>query len=87
MIVETTVYTCRRCESSHLVKNGHNACGNPQYLCKDCGHRAVLVPKVRYPEAQKSLILDAYYERPGMRGIERIFGVSRQTLASWLKKG
>ena len=28
----------------------------------------------------------AYFERPSMRGISRIFGVSRNTLSKWLKK-
>jgi transposase-like protein len=48
---------------------------------------AVLKPKVAYSEERKAEILNAYQERPSRRGIERIFGVSRQTLASWLKKG
>jgi transposase-like protein len=48
---------------------------------------AVLEPKVAYSEERKSEILKAYEERPSMRGIERIFGVTRQTLSSWLKKG
>ena len=87
MITETTVHTCRRCEGTNLVKNGHNACGSAQYLCKDCGHRAVLKPKVRYPEERKAEILKAYQERPSMRGIQRVFGVSRPVLARWLKKG
>jgi hypothetical protein len=31
-------------------------------------------------------MIAAYYERPSMRGIERIFGVGRHTLAAWLEK-
>jgi transposase-like protein len=87
MIVETTIHNCRRCQSSNIVKNGRNACGNPQYKCKDCGVSAVLKPKVAYSEERKAEILNAYQERPSRRGIERIFGMSRQTLARWLKKG
>jgi len=87
MIVETTVHTCRGCESTNIVRNGRNAYGNPQYKCKQCGMSAVLQPKVAYSEERKAEILAAYQERPSMRGIQRIFGVSRQTLASWLKKG
>ncbi len=86
MIQETITYHCRACGSSHIVKNGHNAQGQQQYWCKDCGKRAVLQPKPRYTEADKEQIIAAYYERPSMRGIERIFGVSRHTLADWLKK-
>ena len=46
----------------------------------------MLNPTVRYTEAEKERIINAYYERPSMRGIERVFGVARQTLAAWLKK-
>ena len=78
---------CRKCRSERVVKNGHNRSGSQQYLCKACGGRGVLEPKERYTEERKRQILAAYRERPSMRAIERIFGVSRQTLASWLKKG
>lgn len=86
MIQETITYQCRACQSTNIVKNGHNAQGQQQYWCKACNKRAVLVLKVRYTEAQKEQIMAAYYERSSMRGIERIFGVSRHTLANWLKK-
>ena len=86
MIQETITYTCPHCTSRNLVKNGHNVKGKQQYHCKDCGKRGVLKPGVRYTEEQKEQILQAYYERPSLRGIERIFGVARQTVAAWLKK-
>ena len=44
------------------------------------------MPPGGYSDEQKELILRAYAERPSMRGITRIFGVSRPTLISWLKK-
>jgi len=87
MITNTVAYQCRHCGSQNIVKNGHNRSGSQQYWCKDCGKRCVLEPKQSYTEAQKEQILAAYHERPSMRGIQRIFGVSPQTLASWLKKG
>ncbi|MDR3572106.1 MAG: IS1 family transposase [Candidatus Pacebacteria bacterium] len=87
MIADTIIHTCRRCGSSNIVRNGHNACGNRQYRCNDCSHRAVLMPKIAYSEERRKEILDAYRERSSMRGIQRIFGVSRQTLARWLKGG
>jgi transposase-like protein len=37
-----------------------------------------------YGAERKQDILRAYQERPSMRGIERIYGVARQTLARWL---
>jgi len=86
MIQETITYRCRRCGSPHIVRNGHNRCGNPQYHCKDCGAYRVLQPKVRYSEEEKEKILKVYRERASMRAIQRLFGVSRPTLARWLKK-
>ena len=86
MVTETIIHVCRSCSSSNIVKNGHNASGSQQIWCKDCGKRGVLKPKRGYTEAQKEQIIAAYYERPSMRGIERIFGVSRHTLSAWLQK-
>ncbi len=31
MITESKVYTCRKCQSNDLVKNGTNASGSSQY--------------------------------------------------------
>ena len=86
MIAKLVIYTCRACGSQNIVKNGHNASGSQQYWCKDCGKRGVFEPKRGYTEEQKEQILAAYNERSSMRGIQRTFGVSRPTLASWLKK-
>ena len=86
MIAKLVVYKCRNCESQNIVKNGHNASGSQQYVCRDCGKRGVLEPKRGYSEAQREQILSAYQERSSMRGVQRTFGVSRPTLASWLKK-
>ena len=37
-------------------------------------------------EAEKEQILAAYEERSSLRGLERVFGVSRKTVSAWLKK-
>ena len=86
MVTETVIHKCRGCGSSNIVKNGHNASGSQQFWCKDWGKRGVLKPRRGYTEEQKEQIIAAYYERSSMRGIERIFGVSRHTLAAWLEK-
>ena len=86
MIVEEKIYTCRRCGSSNLIKNGKNRYDNQQFLCKDCKKSGVLNPKNTYTEAEKEHVLSAYRERPSMRGISRIYGISRGTLANWLQK-
>jgi hypothetical protein len=46
------------------------------------GKHCVLVSKHGYSEAKKEEILAAYHKRPSIRGIQRIFGISPQTLAS-----
>jgi len=80
------IYSCRDCGSQNIVKNGFNRCRSQQYRCKDCGASKVLNPKVKYTEEKKEEIMRAYQERASQRGIARTFGVSRQTLANWLKK-
>ncbi|BCM90969.1 hypothetical protein IAD21_02832 [Abditibacteriota bacterium] len=52
-----------------------------------CGRRSRESPQGQgYAETFKEQILAAYDERMSQRGIERAFGVSRQTLSTWLKK-
>jgi transposase-like protein len=86
MIRITAIFHCAHCQSTNIIKNGHDPKGKQQYRCKNCHRGGVLNPSVRYTDAEKERIINAYYERPSMRGIERIFGVARQTLAEWLKK-
>jgi transposase-like protein len=86
MIKETITHRCLACQSTDLIKNGHSKNGKQQYICKSCGRRGVVNPEPRHTETEKAQILAAYFERPSMRGICRIFNVSRPTLAKWLKK-
>ena len=84
--MNTLAAQCRKCGSRHIVANGHNRSGSQQYLCKDCRASGVLTPKIRYSPERREEILRAYQERPSLHGISRIFGISRQTVAAWLKK-
>jgi len=86
MIEETTKYSCRSCGSEDIIRNGHNKCGSPQYLCKACGVCRVLTPKVKYTPEQKATILRSYRERISLRGLQRVFGVWRSTVLRWLKE-
>lgn len=86
MIQETITYTCNSCGSVNIIKNGTNKCGNPQYHCKDCGVYRVLKPKYGYRSETKEQILHAYRERMSLRGVERVFQVSRQTVMGWLEE-
>ena len=82
----TKNYTCRKCNSKDIIKNGNTSYGSQQYRCKACGAGGVLELKVKYTQEDKERILRAYQERSSMRGIARTFGVHRNTLTSWLKK-
>jgi len=56
-IIEATVYTCRKCQSEDLVKNGPNASGSSQYHCKACGAYGVLERKERATEEKKEFVI------------------------------
>ena len=86
MIEETITYSCRSCGSEDIIRNGHNKCGSPQYLCKACGACRVLTPKVRYTAKEKATVLKAYRERMSLRGLQRVFGPWRSTVLRWLKQ-
>jgi len=79
--------TCPHCGSIDLVSNGHDKKnGKQKYHCNGCDKYGTLDAAPRYSEERKEEILKAYFERPSMRGIERVFGVARQTVSAWLKQ-
>ena len=83
----TVTLLCPYCESDDLVRNGHASNGKQRYFCKECKRHSRENPSPRgYSEERKEEILRAYQERSSLRGIERTFGVSRYTVAEWLKK-
>ena len=82
----TNTVSCRDCNSTNIVKCGYNRNGNKRYKCKDCGKSKVITLKPIYTEERKNEILKAYLERPSLRGLSRIYGVSVTTLLVWLKK-
>jgi insertion element IS1 protein InsB len=86
MIKKTVVFHCPKCASTNVVKNGKNSAGNQQFLCKDCGKSAVMYPQHQRSKAEKEQILSAYRERPSMRGIARLYHISRNTLKNMLQK-
>jgi insertion element IS1 protein InsB len=86
MIEEYITYTCSRCGSPNIVRNGHNKCGNPQYQCKDCKAHRVLKPKQLHPLRTRQQVLRAYRERMSLRGVERVFDVCLQTVMTWLQE-
>ena len=86
MIKETNICQCARCESRNISKNGRSKTGKQKYHCHECGAYGTLNPTVAYTAARKAEILKAYHERSSLRGLERTFGVVRQTVAKWLRQ-
>jgi len=83
----TIQLTCRHCGSENIVRNGLTTNGKQRFLCKDCGKRSRENPQPNgYTEEKRREILCAYHERSSLRGLTRTFGVSRNTVSSWLKK-
>ena len=78
---------CYHCGSERVVTSGPRRNGKQRFLCRACGRTLRENPQPQlYSEARKAEILRAYQERSSLRGLERTFGVSRQTVSSWLKK-
>lgn len=82
----TKTIKCRHCGSENIVKFGFAPNGKQRYRCHDCGRQSRDNPTVKYTEEQKEVILRAYQERSSLRGLRRTFGVSPNTVLSWLKK-
>ena len=86
MIVSVKIECCTQCGSTDIVKNGTTPKGKQKFHCHTCGAWRTLDPWVPYTPARTEEILRAYQERASMRGVGRIFGTARQTLARWLKE-
>src|SRR5215469_5501457 len=84
----TITARCPHCGSDALVRNGRAPNGKQKYLCRACQRqsRENATPHA-YPEERREEILRAYEERSSLRGLERTFGVSRNTVITWIKKG
>jgi insertion element IS1 protein InsB len=86
MILTIKVHRCPKCGSVNIVRNGHDYKGSQKYYCNDCKSWGTLDARPRYSAAEKTRIVLTYLERASMRGIERIFGVARRTLARWIEQ-
>jgi transposase len=83
-----TVLACRYCgHSEALIRHGRNRGGNPRLRCRACNKTFCLNPgTTAHSEEFKQQVLAACHERSSMRGVCRIFKISRNTLAAWLEK-
>ncbi len=78
---------CRHCGSENLVRNGRSANGKQRYICRSCKRQSRESPQPNgYTPERREEILRAYQERSSLRGLERTFGISRNTVTAWLQK-
>ena len=76
---------CPKCGSEKHTKNGIIK-GRQRYKCKQCRYNYTVIQKTnKITEATQKLVLKAYLEGIGFRGIGRIFGISRTSALSIVK--
>ena len=77
---------CPRCGSENNCKNGLNK-GNQRYLCKDCKYTySTSKYRKNYSDAEKKEALRYHNEGNGFRRIERLLGMSHNSVINWVKK-
>jgi transposase-like protein len=77
---------CKKCQSTHVVKNGRTPAGQQKYHCRDCGVYTVTDDRARERAAQRELVEKLHRERVSQRGIARVTGVTRPTIIRWLRE-
>lgn len=87
MVEQVQRVACRHCASEDVVRDGRTRNNKQLYLCRNCRRTSRDSPQAPgYSEEDKERILRAYQERSSLRGLQRTFGVSRNTVSAWLKK-
>lgn len=83
----THTLRCSRCESTDVIRHGKDRQGVQRYRCHACRYTFRADPKPQgYTDEDKQRILAAYRERMSLRGLTRVFGVSRTTVSTWLRE-
>jgi insertion element IS1 protein InsB len=85
MIRTIITQACPRCGSTNLVKNGHDYKGSQKFRCNACGRYGTLEAQSGYGSTIRHCIEQAVTERLSLRGVERVFGISRRTVSRWLQ--
>ncbi|MFC2053149.1 hypothetical protein ACFLV7_02460 [Chloroflexota bacterium] len=67
-----------------MVRNGHDYKGAQKYCCHDCQSYGTLQAQRGYDERTRSQVKRAVLERISLRRVERLFGLSRRTVAAWI---
>jgi len=86
-VMITVNLQCRHCQSEQIVRNGRTMKGKQKFLCRTCGRQSREGPEANaYRAERRQEILATYREGSSLRGVSRIFGVSRNTVSLWLKQ-
>ena len=68
-------------------KNGIQPIGTQRCMCKECGTRYTIAPKIReYPEGARELAIKMYYFGGSGRGVGKVLGMSKANIYNWIKK-
>jgi IS1 family transposase/transposase-like protein len=84
MIQTIVTHQCPKCGSENIVKNGHDYKGAQKYHCHTCNGYGTLQAQQSYDEGTRHQVQQAVLERVSLRGIERIFAISRRTVGDWI---
>jgi len=83
----TITIHCPHCASDALVRNGRAPNGKQKYLCRACHRQSREDPTPHaYSDERREEILRAYKEQSSLRGLERTFRVSPNSVITWIKK-
>jgi len=75
---------CAHCESEKLVKNGKSRHGSQRWLCRQCGKTCGERDGRRVEEGVRESAIAHYLEGAGQRSIERLLGVSHNSVMNWV---
>ena len=85
MIQDIVTYKCPECGSLDLIKNGHDYMGSQKFYCKTCKRYGTLQAEKGYSVQRQAEVKRAVLERSSLRGLGRIFAMSRHTISQWLR--
>ena len=78
--------TWRRCDSPNIITNGSTKSGRQKYNCKTCFFYGTLDTKEKENEEKHYLVEKLHHECVSQRGIARVTGLNRKTVATIVKK-
>jgi transposase-like protein len=75
---------CPKCRCVEAVKNG-TMNQKQRYKCKACGCNYTQSSRYRIPLEKRLYAIKLYLEGVGFRGIERLTGISHNTVIQWVR--